>query len=202
MTEANNNDKTRPFRMVVGVETDETGDNAIAQAIELAKRFDGELHICHSSKSNTDSPEKISALLDATLAKLQTWLADTVEKAGLEHKATLHPGLGDPARVLEQLAVDVEADAIIVGTHGRQGMRKLVQGSVASKLVQTAPCPVIVAIPRKFDGLEKSPVVEPKSHEHHAFINHPHHYHYRRSIRFSNVSDASINPSGIPSRGF
>lgn len=201
MTEANENASARPFKMVVGVETDDTGDNALAHAIELAKRFNGELHICHTSKSNTDNPEKISALLDATLAKLQTWLADSIAEAGLTAKTTLHPGLGDPAQVLDQLAVDVEADAIIVGTHGRKGMRRLVQGSVASKLVNSAPCPVIVAIPRKFEGLEKSPTVEPAPKEHHAYINHPHAYHYRRSIRFSNVVGA-INPSGIPSRGF
>lgn len=200
MTEARDNDKARPFTMVVGVETDETGDNALAHAIELAQRFGGELHICHSSKSNTDNPERIAALLDATLAKLQTWLADSIKEADLVSKTTLHPGLGEPAEVLEQLAVDVEADAIIVGTHGRQGMRKLVMGSVASKLVQSAPCPVIVAIPRQFEGLAKSPVVEPKGAEHHAYINHPHRYHYRRSVGLG-VS-GSINPSGIPSRGF
>ena len=202
MTEAKDNGEARPYKMVVGVETDETGDNALAHAIELAKRFGGELHVCHSSKSNTDNPEKIAALLDATLAKLQTWLADSIEEAGLTDQCTLHPGLGEPAQVLSQLAVDVEADAIIVGTHGRQGMRKLVMGSVASKLVESAPCPVIVAIPRKFEGIAKSPAIEPKGPEHHSYINHPHRYHYRRSVRFSNISDGSINPSGIPSRGF
>jgi len=201
MTDAKENGNAKPFKMVVGVETDDTGDNALAHAIDMAKRFGGELHICHSSKSNTDDPEKISALLDATLDKLKTWLSDSIEKAGLTDRTTLHPGLGDPAQVLEQLAIDVEADAIIVGTHGRKGMRRLVQGSVASQLVQSAPCPVIVAVPRKYEGLEKSPTVEPAPPDHASYIDHPHAYHYRRSIRFSNVVGA-INPSGIPSRGF
>lgn len=199
MTEAKT-DKVRPFRMVIGIETDETGDNALAHGIDLAKRFGGELHICHASKSNTDSPEKISALLDATLAKLKTWLGEGLVEADVADRATLHPGLGEPAQVLQQLAVDVEADAIVVGTHGK-GMRRLIQGSVASKLVQSAPCPVFVAIPRQFEGLTKSPAIEPKGPEHRTYINHPHHYHYRRSIRFTNL-DPSINPSGMRSRGF
>ena len=45
MTEAKDNGEARPYKMVVGVETDETGDNALAHAIELAKRFGGELHV-------------------------------------------------------------------------------------------------------------------------------------------------------------
>lgn len=200
MTEADAK-SAKPFKMVVGIETDETGDNALAHAIELAKRFGGELHICHSSKSNTDDPDKIAALLDATLEKLRTFLADAVVEAGLVKQTTLHPGLGEPAKVLEQLAIDVEADLIIVGTHGRKGMRRLVQGSVANQLVLLAPCPVVVAIPKEFEGLQKSPSIEPASTHAKSHINHPHAYHYRRSIRFSNV-DANINPTGMQSRGF
>jgi nucleotide-binding universal stress UspA family protein len=204
MTDADANaEKTTkaPFKIVVGIETDDTGDNAINYAIDLAKRFGGELHICHSSKSNTEDPEKVSALLDATLEKLKTFLANTISEAGLVKETTLHPGLGEPAKVLEQLAIDLEADLIIVGTHGRRGMRRLVQGSVANQLVLSAPCPVAVAIPREFEGLEKSPAIEPSPPHAQSYINHPHTYHYRRSIGVSRV-DANINPSGMPSRGF
>ncbi len=191
------------FKMVVGVELDETGQNALTHAMNLQRRTNGEIHICYASKSNTDDPEKIVEQLDKTLEALKQWLAGLDVDADVAAHTTIHPGLGNPARVLEQLAVDLEANLIIVGTHGRKGVKRLVQGSVAHDLLNAAPCPVAVAVPRQFEGLEKSPMVEPAHPEGmaHSHIAHPHAYHYRRSIRFSNVVGA-INPSGIPSRGF
>jgi len=51
---------------------------------------------------------------------------------------------GDPREVLIDLATAVRADLIVVGSHGRTGLAKLVIGSVANHVVTHAPCNVLV----------------------------------------------------------
>src|SRR5262245_59069946 len=50
---------------------------------------------------------------------------------------------GDPARAIVQVAREVPCDLIILGTHGRRGLARLLMGSVAEQVVRKAPCPVV-----------------------------------------------------------
>jgi nucleotide-binding universal stress UspA family protein len=50
---------------------------------------------------------------------------------------------GDPLPAIEQAAKETGADLIVIGTHGRRGVRHALLGSVAEKLVQRGPCPVL-----------------------------------------------------------
>lgn len=49
---------------------------------------------------------------------------------------------GDPAHQIVHLAKQENADLIVMGTHGRTGLMRLVMGSVAEAVVRRAPCPV------------------------------------------------------------
>lgn len=51
---------------------------------------------------------------------------------------------GDPRSTLVELARDEKADLVVVGSHGRTGLSKLLLGSVASHVVSHAPCSVLV----------------------------------------------------------
>jgi nucleotide-binding universal stress UspA family protein len=50
---------------------------------------------------------------------------------------------GDPARAILQAARDNQCDLIVIGTHGRTGVNRLLEGSVAEQVVRKAPCPVM-----------------------------------------------------------
>ena len=52
--------------------------------------------------------------------------------------------LGDPREVILRVAQEQNADLIVVGSHGRSGIPKLLMGSVASHVVTHAPCNVLV----------------------------------------------------------
>ena len=52
--------------------------------------------------------------------------------------------MGDPAGEIVRIARDEQAEMIVLGTHGRTGMSRLLMGSVAETLVRRAPCPVLV----------------------------------------------------------
>lgn len=55
--------------------------------------------------------------------------------------------IGDPREALLTAAIQERADLIVVGSHGRTGLPKLIMGSVASHVVTHAPCSVVVARP-------------------------------------------------------
>jgi len=58
---------------------------------------------------------------------------------------------GDPAQEILALAARESADAIVMGTHGRTGLRRLLMGSVAERVLRNATCPVItVSNPARF----------------------------------------------------
>ncbi len=52
--------------------------------------------------------------------------------------------MGPPARVIVEYADDGDVDAIVMGSHGRDGLSRVLLGSVAETVVRRAPCPVTV----------------------------------------------------------
>lgn len=60
---------------------------------------------------------------------------------------------GDPAAEIVRYAADAGIDVIVIGTHGRTGVDRLVMGSVAEKVMREAPCSVLVVkLPRGGGG--------------------------------------------------
>lgn len=62
---------------------------------------------------------------------------------------------GDPASEIARYAADAAIDVIVIGTHGRTGVDRLVMGSVAEKVMREAPCSVLVVkLPRGTIGAD------------------------------------------------
>lgn len=68
-------------------------------------------------------------------------LAAKARKAGVKAVATVEQG--DPSAEILRVARRVRAGLIVIGTHGRTGLPRLVLGSVADRVVRTATCPVL-----------------------------------------------------------
>ena len=73
-------------------------------------------------------------------ASLEDWIAKA-RVEGLTARATLRTGV--PDQEIVGLARDERADLIVIGTHGRGGMNRVLLGSVADRVVRLAPCPVL-----------------------------------------------------------
>jgi nucleotide-binding universal stress UspA family protein len=67
---------------------------------------------------------------------------DRAEAAGLDAVGTTRVGV--PHREIGAYADEVAADVVVVGTHGRTGLSRTLLGSVAARVVRTAPVPVLV----------------------------------------------------------
>ena|SRR5256885_1209367 len=59
--------------------------------------------------------------------------------------------VGDVATTICRVAEEIPADVIIVGSHGRTGLKRMVLGSVSEHVVRHAPCPVLVVHERPTD---------------------------------------------------
>ena len=93
-------------------------------------------------------------------AALDTFVGDVVSSADTsmhdflsEHfKGLSAAGLvvtGYPAEEILKVAADRKADMIVMGTHGRTGIDRIIFGSVAEKVVKSALCPVLTVKPRE-----------------------------------------------------
>lgn len=137
-------------RILFATDFSEASGGAFRKAAELARRNRAELLIAHvlGSPSFRFPPdgwvmprmyEEMEALLRAQATKS---LRSLVERARITRaKALLLKGL--PHRSIAQAARSHRADLIVVGTHGRSGAARLILGSVAARVLATAPCPVL-----------------------------------------------------------
>ena len=124
---------------------------AFRRAVDMAKANAAELLLVHVITSvvpiMTDgyvSPRVYEDLEAAARADGQKQLDKLVRKArqvGARVKGLLLEGV--PHERIAQAARSKKADMVVMGTHGRTGFAKLVLGSVASRVLTVAPCPVL-----------------------------------------------------------
>jgi nucleotide-binding universal stress UspA family protein len=148
-------------RFVVGTDFSDTATAALIEAFELAaKEEKGEVHVVNAVRHlgeyvQMDLPEtpayrlpldeaqeKIEAYVGAQLA---VWQENTKKTFS---RCVTYLSTEFPAVAVAQLASDLEADMIVIGTHGRQGLRRLIIGSVAEAVVRLAEVPVLVVRPK------------------------------------------------------
>jgi len=125
---------------------------ALALARELARAFEAELILCHAVQPVMPvGPGE--GYVSARLVQ-QMWSAaerDARQRLGRLARSATAAGLRVRSLVLEGPAADAivraaqrqRADLIVLGTHGRTGMRRLLIGSVAERVVRTAKSPVL-----------------------------------------------------------
>lgn len=94
-------------------------------------------------------PSLEGELLEGAETKMASFcgeMMDYCEKAGvgeLQYKVFM----GDVAEQIVQYTLEIEADLIVMGTHGYKGLEKIMFGSVADKVVRSASCPVLTINP-------------------------------------------------------
>jgi nucleotide-binding universal stress UspA family protein len=176
-------------KIVVGVDMSATGDHALRAAMGLLRGMQsGELHATYVIRvdQGTSGAKKVDELaekLRTALGSLRDHIAKVCApprgEAPFTQETVLHVRLGKPAQALHQVAVDVDADIVVVGSHGRKGVEKMMLGSVAEELVRIARLPVLVAHPKDLAALEPTPRVEPPRpgediHERHGLTDRLH----------------------------
>jgi nucleotide-binding universal stress UspA family protein len=126
-------------RILVPIDWSEPSDRAFRLAASLARDHAARLLLLHvvplPAVMYGPPPESYLGHVLEGLSRLKP--ADP--KVRTEYSV----GEGDPAAVILDTARGGSCDLIVMGTHGRTGLNRLVLGSVAERVVRKAPCPVL-----------------------------------------------------------
>jgi nucleotide-binding universal stress UspA family protein len=121
-----------------------TGDAALAMATALARDTGAKLFIVHVEEPPMvyGGGEMYYGIPDPQTEDLEAMLKKVVPSdpnVPYEH----HLIVGDPSTAIPRFADQENVDLIVIGTHGRTGVSRLLMGSVAEAIVRRSPCPVL-----------------------------------------------------------
>jgi universal stress protein A len=133
-------------KILVPHDFSETSEAAVRYAIALAHNFDAQLYLLHvSDKARFEMATEFPLGLDGTLedAVRERMVKILTPREQIEFRPTFEFRSGSPAAEIVKYAKEGDVDLIVMGTHGRGFVAHVVLGSVAEKVVRTAPCPVL-----------------------------------------------------------
>ena len=133
--------------ILVATDFSDASELALEYARVLAQRFGAGLRVLHVVEtpvplgSELYIPEAMS-VTERAVQEGQHHLAVTL--AGVTGDDVIGQVLvGTAAKKIVEYAADHDIDLIVMGTHGRSALAHLIMGSVAERVVRTAPCPVL-----------------------------------------------------------
>jgi nucleotide-binding universal stress UspA family protein len=141
-------------RILVPVDGSPTSNAGLAEAIKLAKLTGARVRVLHvvdempllmSGEGYTAMPSDVFTMLKEAGQAVLEQARLTVDAAGIPVEATLFDSLS--ARLCDRVAEQAQAwgaDVIVLGTHGRRGVKRLLLGSDAEQIVRMATVPVLL----------------------------------------------------------
>ena len=140
-------------QILVPTDFSENAESAMDYAVALAKQCSATLHLLHTpvvptyllmDLSYSQGPEAVTRILNDSQEALDAQ-AKKLSESGVEHFTAIREGTAH--EVIRDYAKEHEIDLVIMGTHGRSGVAKLMYGSVTERVVKTVHTPIIVVPP-------------------------------------------------------
>ena len=137
-------------KILVATDFSPASTPAFEQSVKMAKQDGALLLVAHAyhepalvelSHAPAAVYEEWDRKLRAAVEKKLHPLLESAEEDGVEARVLLLRGFADEAIV--EAAKKQGADLIVMGTHGRRGAARFFLGSVAARVISTAPCPVL-----------------------------------------------------------
>jgi nucleotide-binding universal stress UspA family protein len=130
-------------KVLVPTDLSEASDAALLYGLNLAKAFGAELHVVHVMEN-----QFLRATMGSTTAVEISMANRVAERLSSEDRTTVHAVCAvrisdDPYDEIIRYAENKDIDLIVMATHGRRGVDRLLMGSVTEKVVRTARCPVL-----------------------------------------------------------
>jgi nucleotide-binding universal stress UspA family protein len=135
-------------RILIAVDKGPVAAHAIEVALDLAAALKAHTAVIHVAAPpvmyGNDAGIPRSELMELAREEGLALLAQLRENPALPAFAHEFLEGGDPATEIVKAAQEWPADIIVMGSHGRQGISRVLLGSVAESVVRHAPCPVLV----------------------------------------------------------
>ena len=138
-------------RILIATDFSDASEHALAYAIAIARRYGSELSVVHAIPPEPRDRIPLEPLpreLNRRRLEAERQMKVIAEKARIEDLN--HHLLLEQGRVWDVVASVMqseEVDLLVLGTHGRGGLKKLALGSVAEEVLRLAPCPVLTVGP-------------------------------------------------------
>jgi len=129
---------TNPRQILCAIDLSDVSPPALACAVSLGRAFGAKVTVLH-----VFDPSSLLTPLDG-LPNLQAMLAPFATAGEMPRLVTAE---GNATAEIVRHARDLNADLIVLGTHGRSGFDRFALGSVAEKVLRKAPCPVLTVPP-------------------------------------------------------
>jgi nucleotide-binding universal stress UspA family protein len=127
----------------------ECSEQAVLYGLELARKFDATLHLLHVVQDPAAQAWAAEGFAMPLLEVIEQWQKQAEERltaaVPLADRARVRAAatVGSPYPEILRYAEEQEIDLIVMGTHGRGGVRHMLLGSIAEKVVRRSPCPVL-----------------------------------------------------------
>ena len=132
-------------KIVLATDGSKYSVKAMERAISFAKSYGGELRVISVVNVPSEFYAEAPQAVDDLVKKAKGYVAEVkkqAEAAGVRSETFVGEAEADEA--ITNLAKEQTADMIVIGSHGRTGLRRLLMGSVAERVIGYAPCPVLV----------------------------------------------------------
>lgn len=138
-----------PKTILVPTDFGRAAESALDYAMALAGKLDARIHLLNVVQMQSIGAEYAMVMpqemLEEPIVRNQEKLEQLVAaRAGQAAVAPPIVATGDARLQIEQTARRIGADLIVMGTHGRHGVSRLLLGSVAEAVLRIAPCPVLL----------------------------------------------------------
>jgi nucleotide-binding universal stress UspA family protein len=142
-----------PTKVLLATDGSQDAVLAATTAIDLSKRLDAELHTVyvepmperHSSRSMRFPVDLPAEVVESVEQEAKTKLEEQLQKIRQAGEvAHAHPRVGLPPAGIVDLAEEIGAGLIVMGSRGLGGIRRALMGSVSDSVVRHAHCPVLV----------------------------------------------------------
>jgi nucleotide-binding universal stress UspA family protein len=133
-------------RILVPTDFSETSTAALRYAIALARRFTARVYLLNVAEDagiGTEDEHPIGIFVTMQNAAHDRLRRLLTEQDVEELRPDCATRVGLPAEEIVRYAHEQAIDLIVMGTHGREGVMRVVLGSVAETVVRRAPCPVL-----------------------------------------------------------
>jgi len=137
-------------KILVPVDFSEHSQRALDEAIELAQKFDAELHLLHcyqvypvgvASPYDVMLPPSLERTIEESARGLLSEWGRNAARKGV--KVRDHLSASAPSSGIRQMAETLDVDLIVMGTRGLSGLKHVLLGSVAERTIRIAPGPVL-----------------------------------------------------------
>lgn len=153
-------------RVLVPIDFSDASVAALRHAKEIALTYGAEVDLLHVVETPTYPSaygiESVPFPMPEVLERSEEQLGDLArEEIGYEH-VMVSSEVGSPARTILDYVEEQEVDLVVIATHGRTGLDRLVLGSVTERVMRQAPTPVFVVKP---DTKSLLPAANPTAEE-------------------------------------